>query len=50
MQRVGLKLDYGVETVRSWLRRTDIDVGVAGDVTSYWQTEIRRLEKENRGL
>ena len=49
-QRVALQLGYGVESVRSWVRRADIDDGVVGGVTSDGEAEIRRLEQENRGL
>lgn len=46
-QRVALQLDYGVESVRSWVRQVDIDDGLVGGVTSDGSSEILRLEQEN---
>ena len=49
-QRVALQLGYGVESVRSWVRRADIDDGVKQGVSSDSASEIRRLEQELREM
>jgi transposase len=49
-QRVALQLGYGVESVRSWVRRADIDDGVKQGVPSDSAAEIRRLEQELREM
>ena len=49
-QRVALQLGCGVESVRLWVGRADIDDGLTGGVTSDGVAEIRRLEQENREL
>ena len=50
VQRVALQLGYGVESVRSWVRRADIDDGVKQGVPSDSAAEIRRLEQELREM
>jgi transposase len=49
-QRVALQLGYGVESVKSWVRRADIDDGVKQGVPSDSAAEIRRLEQELREM
>jgi transposase len=49
-QRVPLQLGYGIESVRSWVRQSDIDDGLRGGVTSDGVAEIQRLEQENGEL
>jgi len=48
--RVANQLGYGVESVRSWVRRADIDEGVTVGVTSDQATRVKALEQENREL
>ena len=50
VKRVADQLDYGLESVRSWVHRADIDDGVAPGVTSAEAERIRALEQENREL
>jgi transposase len=38
------------ESLRLWLRRTEIDTGQRAGVTSEQQDRIRELERENREL
>ncbi len=49
-QRVPLQLGYGVKSVRSWVRRADIDDGMKQGVPSDSSAEIRRLEQELREM
>lgn len=49
-QRIALQLGYGAESVRSWVRQADIDVGVEEGAISDGSDEICRLEQANRGL
>jgi transposase len=48
--RVANQLGYGVESVRSWVRRADIDDGVTAGVTSDHAAKVKALEQENREL
>ncbi len=48
--RVANQLGYGVESVRSWVRRADIDDGVTAGVTSDQAARVKVLEQENREL
>jgi transposase len=48
--RVANQLGYGVESVRSWVRRADIDEGVTAGVTSDQAARVKALEQENREL
>lgn len=48
--RVANQLGYGVESVRSWVRRADIDDGVTAGVTSDQAAKVKALEQENREL
>ena len=48
--RVANQLGYGVESVRSWVRRADIDEGVTAGVTSDQAAKVKALEQENREL
>jgi transposase len=49
-QRVALQLGYGVESVRPWVRRADIDDGAKHGVSSDSAAEIRRLGQELRQM
>ena len=48
----GCRVPAGVnsETLRKWLRRSEIDAGTRPGVTTEEQVEIRRLKKENAEL
>lgn len=48
--RVANQLGFGVESVRSWVRRADIDDGVTAGVTSDQAAKVKALEQENREL
>ena len=48
--RVANQLGYGVESVRSWVRRADIDDGVTAGVTTDQAAKVKALEQENREL
>jgi transposase len=47
---VSSRLGVNSETLRKWLRRSEIDAGTRPGVTSEEQAEIRRLKKENAEL
>ncbi len=50
VQRVANQLGYGVESVRQWVKRVDIDEGHAPGVSSAEAKRVRELEQENREL
>jgi transposase-like protein len=50
VQRVADQLGYGVETVRKWVKRADIDEGLKAGTSSEDRARIRALEQENREL
>jgi transposase len=50
VQRVARQLGYGVESVRSWVRQSDIDDGYAPGVSTTEARRIKALEQENREL
>jgi transposase len=50
VQRVADQLGYGVETVRKWVKRADIDEGVKPGRSSEDAARMRALEQENREL
>ena len=50
IQRVATQLGYGVESVRQWVKRADIDEGHAPGVTTAEAKRIKEPEQENRGL
>jgi transposase-like protein len=50
IQRVAAQLGYGVESVRTWVKRAEIDAGEAPGPTSEDAARIRELEQENREL
>jgi transposase len=47
---VAEKLGPTAETVRKWVRRSEIDGGVRAGVTTVEAERIRQLERENREL
>ncbi len=50
VKRVAEQLGFGVESVRSWVRRADIDDGVKPGTTTADAERIKALEQENREL
>ena len=50
VRRVADQLGYGVESVRGWVKRAEIDAGVAPGVSSAEQARVKELEQENREL
>ena len=50
VKRVAGQLGFGLESVRSWVRQSDIDAGGAPGVTSAEAARIKALEQENREL
>jgi transposase-like protein len=50
VKRVAQQLGYGIESVRSWVRRTDIDDGAAPGLTTTESRRIKELEQELREL
>ncbi len=50
IQSTAGKLGCSAETLRKWVRRTEIDSGRRGGLTSEEQARIKDLERENREL
>jgi len=50
VQRVASQLGYGVETVRKWVKRADVDEGLKAGTSSEDAAKIKTLEQENREL
>jgi transposase len=50
VQRVARQLGYGIESVRSWVRRADIDDGHAPGVSTTESHRVKDLEQEMREL
>ena len=50
MKRVAEQLGIGVESLRSWVRRAEIDDGVKPGLSSEDAAKIKALEQENREL
>jgi transposase len=51
MKSIAAKLGIGsTETLRKWVRRTEIDAGARPGTTSEEAAEIRRLRRENAEL
>lgn len=50
IQRVADQLGYGVETVRKWVKRADVDEGVKPGRSSADAARIKELEQRNREL
>jgi len=48
--RVAGQLGIGVESVRQWVKQTEIDTGARPGVTSAESEENKRLRQENREL
>ena len=50
VKRVAEQLGYGVESVRGWVKRAEIDAGEQAGMTSADAARIKQLEQENREL
>lgn len=50
VQRVADQLGYGVETVRKWVKRADVDEGLKAGTSSEDRARMKALEQENREL
>ena len=50
VRRVAEQLGYGVESVRSWVKQTDVDGGVRPGMTTSEAQRLKELEQENREL
>ena len=50
VQRVAEQLGYGVETVRKWVKRADVNEGLKAGTSSEDRARIKALEQENREL
>ncbi len=50
MQSIAGELGCSAETLRKWVRQTEVDSGVRGGLTSEEQARIKDLERENREL
>ena len=50
VKRVAGQLGYGVESVRSWVRRADVDDGERPGTTTADRERVKALEQENREL
>jgi transposase len=49
-KRIGAQLGISPDTLRGWVRRTQIDLGARPGTTSAEAARIRQLEKENAEL
>lgn len=50
VKRVADQLDVGVESLRTWVRQSEIDSGETHGVTTAEAARIKELEQENREL
>ena len=50
MVSIAEKIGCSAETLRKWVRRTEIDSGRRGGLTSDDQARMKELERENREL
>lgn len=50
IQRVAIQIGCGVESLRTWVKQSDIDEGVEPGLTSGEARRIKELEQENREL
>ena len=47
---IASKIGCTTETLRKWVRRTEVDTGRRGGLTSEDRARIKELERENREL
>ncbi len=50
MCSIAAKIGCSAETLRKWVRQTEVDSGRRGGLTSEEQARIKDLERENREL
>ena len=50
IRSIAEKIGCSPETLRKWVRRTEVDSGRRGGLTSEEQARIKELERENREL
>ncbi len=50
MCSIAEKIGCSAETLRKWVRRTEVDAGRWGGLTTAEQAQIKELERENREL
>ena len=50
VKRVATQLGYGVESVRQWVHKADVDEGVQPGTTTVDAERLKELEQENREL
>ncbi len=50
MCSIAAKIGCSAETLRKWVRQTEIDTGRRGGLTSEEQVRVKDLERENREL
>jgi transposase-like protein len=47
---IASKIGCSAETLRTWVRRAEVDTGRRGGLTNEEQAHIKELERENREL
>lgn len=50
IKAVAAKLDVGPESLRTWVRRAEVDAGARAGVTSQESTRVKELEREVKEL
>ncbi len=50
IQSIATKIGCSAETLRKWVRQTEVDSGRRGGLTSNEQARVKDLERENREL
>ncbi len=50
IRSIAEKIGCSPETLRKWVRQTEVDTGLRGGVTSEERSRMQELERENRGL
>ena len=50
IQSISTKIGCSAETLRNWVRRTQVDAGSREGVTSDERARVKDLERENREL
>jgi len=50
IQSIATKIGCSAETLRNWVRRTQVDTGSREGITSEERARVKELERENREL